>query len=284
MMKHRALTVLLSYAVITQVDAASYQYEKRQVVYKNLVANLYVPLGVSKPPVVIAFGGSDGGLTGADPASELLAPHGIAVLAIAYFKAQGLPPTLDAIPLEYFMSAVDYVYMVRGLDANRIGVVSGSRGSEAAMLLATHDRRIKSVALTTPSNVAWYGRTTDQSAWTINGAPVPALRLGLTSDAPQLSRFEAALSDKRAVARARFALEKVNGPILLLSAEKDAIWPSYAMSISMVAYLKEHRFPHRVTHVSYPTGHGFSQAVVPGLKATVVNHFLTTLAQKKRSE
>jgi pimeloyl-ACP methyl ester carboxylesterase len=142
------------------------------------------------------------------------------------------------------------------------------------MLLATHDRRIKSVAVTTPSSVPWFGRTVEQSAWTFKGAPVPALRLGLTSDAPQVSRFEAALADSAAVSRTRFSLEKINGPILLLSAEQDNIWPSYAMSNSMVAYLEERRFPHAVTHISYPTGHGFSKDVVPGLKATVVEHFL----------
>lgn len=271
------LAVLLSFVLAAQVQAAPVEYEKRKVVYKNLVANLYVPKGVARAPVVIAFGGSEGGLAGADPASDMLAPHGIAVLAIAYFKAEGLPPTLDAIPLEYFISAVDYVQMVPGLDPQRIGVVSGSRGAEAAMLLATHDRRIKSVAVTTPSSVAWFGRTTEQSAWTFNGVAVPALRLGLAPSAPQVSRFEAALADKAAVARARFALEHINGPILLLSAEQDQIWPSHAMAGSMVAYLQQHRFPHKVTHIAYPTGHGFSKEVAPGLKAAVVEHFLASL-------
>lgn len=275
----RLIAVLfLLVAILAPSKAATYQYEKRRVVYKNLHANLYVPLGVERPPVVIAFGGSDGGMAGADPASELLAPHGIAVLAVGYFKVPGLPPTLDSIPMEYFMSAVDYVQMVPGLDARRIGVVSGSRGSEAAVLLAIHDQRIKSVVVTTPSLAPWYGRTTARSAWTLAGKDIPALKLSLAEDAPQLSRFHATLADKAAVNRTRFALEKINGPILLISAEKDNIWPSYEMANDMVAYLDTKKgFRHGVKHISYPTGHGFSKEVVPGLKASVVEHFLTSL-------
>lgn len=270
--------LLLSFCLISQAQSATFQFEKRRVVYKNLHANLYVPIGVAKPPVVIAFGGSDGGMAGADPASELLAPHGIAVLALGYFKLPGLPATLDSIPLEYFISAVDYVQMVPGLDPRRIGVVSGSRGSEAAVLLAIHDQRIKSVVVTTPSNVPWYGRTTAKSAWTLGGKDIPALSLGLTEDAPQLSRLHVTLANKAAVANARFKLEKINGPLFLISATNDNIWPSYEMANDMVAYLgtrKDYRFS--VKHTTYPTGHGFSKEVVPGLKASVVEHFLTSL-------
>ena len=258
-------------------QAQPYKFEKRTVVYKNLVANLYLPIGVQKPPVVIAFGGSEGGLAGADPASEFLSPQGFAVLALAYFKAEGLPPTLDHIPLEYFISAVDYVQAVPGLDPNRIGLVTGSRGSEAAFLLATHDRRIKSVAVTTPSSVPWFGRTTEQSAWTFRGIDVPALKLGLTADAPQVERFRHALANKRDLAQARFALEKINGPVFLITAENDAFWPSHEMAMDIVGYLKTQRFAHGVSMVSYPTGHGFSKETALLIKASVVEHFNRSL-------
>ncbi len=49
--------------------------------------------------MVVAVGGSDGGLSFGDANGEVLAPHCVAVLGLAYFKADGLPSTLDAIPL-----------------------------------------------------------------------------------------------------------------------------------------------------------------------------------------
>jgi dienelactone hydrolase len=153
----------------SSATASASEYVVKPVVYKDLVANLYLPSGVAKAPVVIAFGGSDGGLNGGDANGELLAPHGVAVLSLAYFKADGIPPTLDRIPMEYFIRAIDYLATVPAVDAGRIGVVSGSRGSEAALLLASLDARIKSVVVTTPSNVAWYGKTTPRSAWTLPG-------------------------------------------------------------------------------------------------------------------
>ena len=54
------ILALLTLTLANRLHAAPYQYEKRRVVYKNLHANLYVPLGVTKPAVVIGFGGSDG--------------------------------------------------------------------------------------------------------------------------------------------------------------------------------------------------------------------------------
>jgi dienelactone hydrolase len=257
--------------------ASANEYVVKPVVYEGLVANLYLPNGVAKAPVVIAFGGSDGGLNGGDANGELLAPHGVAVLALAYFKADGIPPTLDRIPLEYFIRAIDYLETVRAVDAGRIGVVSGSRGSEAALLLASIDARIKSVVVTTPSNVAWYGKTTPRSAWTFKGKDVPALSLELDESAPTLSRFEAALKNAGNVHDALFAVEHINGPLLMVSAEQDQIWPSFRMAEDIQAYLAAHHFKHSVTHSSYPTGHGFSKETAPEIKQSIIDHFVRTL-------
>jgi pimeloyl-ACP methyl ester carboxylesterase len=198
-------------------------------------------------------------------------------LALAYFKEEGLPPTLDQIPLEYFVGAIDFLATVPAVDPARIGVVSGSRGSEAALLLATIDARIRSVAVTTPSKVAWQGMTMPKSAWTFKGKDIPALALALDDKAPKLSRFEAALDDTDRVGKAMFPLEKINGPILLVSAENDQVWPSYRMSADIGVYLKQRGFRHSFTHSAYPTGHGFTKETAPEIRRAIVDHFLRTL-------
>lgn len=259
------------------VHAATFEFAVQAVNYKNLVAKLYLPKTAGKVPVVIAFGGAEGGLHTGNAQGELLAPHGIAVLALAYFKEPSLPATLDQIPLEYFLSAIDYVQSVPAIDGKQIGVLGGSRGAEAAALMAIIDARIRSVALTTPSNVAWFGRSIAKSAWTYQGKDIAALSLALDEKTPLTERFLAALQDPQAVQKAHLAFEKINGPILLISAEQDQIWPSYLMSKEIVNYLQARQFKHKLEHYSYATGHGFSQATAPTIKQQIVEHFLRTL-------
>src|SRR5262245_27897958 len=205
--------------------ASSIGFEVKQVQCRNLVAKLCLPKLSQTVPVVIAFGGSEGGTSFGEANCQMFAPAGIAVIALAYFKEDGLSPTLDQIPLEYFIGAIDYVQTVSGLDASKIGVVSGSRGSEAALLLASIDSRIRSVAVTTPSNVSWGGMTGNKSAWTLHGKDVPSLRVGNDENISRVRRFEIALADKESVQKAIIHVETINGPLLLVSAKNDEVWP-----------------------------------------------------------
>lgn len=131
------------------------EYDTKKVEYKNLITKLYLPRTDKKVPVVIAFGGSDPRWGMADANGEMMARNGIAVIGLVYFKMDpSLTPTLDHIPLECFIDAISYAETVPQIDATKIGVVSGSRGSEAGFLISILDQRIKSVVITTPSHVA----------------------------------------------------------------------------------------------------------------------------------
>lgn len=271
-----ALCFLTTFAGIASASQAD--YEIKTVKYKNLVASLYLPTSDHKVPVVIAFGGSDGGMNFGDANGKMIVPHGIAVLGLSYFKSAGLPATLDRIPIEYFIEAVDYLQTLPQIDASRIGVVSGSRGSEAALLLASYDNRIRSVVVTTPSSVSWGGMTTSNSAWTLHGKDVPFLHPSLPENEPQIRRFEAALTDVEAVKQATIPIESINGPVFLVSAKNDQIWPSYSMSLGMESYLKEHNFNHSVTHSSYLTGHSFSKETAPEIRQAIVDQLVRTLS------
>ena len=96
-------------------------------------------------------------------------------------------------------------------------------------------------------------------------------------DVPQLQRFAKALEDKEQVRKAMFAFEKINGPLLLVSASKDQIWPSTPMTHQIVDYLKAKQFPHQVEHKIYPTGHAFSSETAPEIKQMIIDHFVRTL-------
>lgn len=277
-MRQCLVALCLSVSFLSASAAAdTVGYDVKSVTYKNLVAKLYLPKQSGKVPVVIAFGGSDGGMNFAEANGAMIAPHGVAVLGLAYFKETGLPATLDHIPMEYFVDAINFLETVPEVDAKRIGVVSGSRGSEAAFILAAMDQRIKSLALTTPSKLPWYGKTTARSAWTYKGRDIPALSLELDEQAPVLERFNAALKNQPKVRRALFAFERIKGAIFMVSAENDTFWPSYSMSKDIEAYLQAQHFRYPVVHHSYPTGHGFSKESAPKIKQSIIDHFVKTL-------
>jgi len=54
---------------------AEFEYQIKTVKYKNLAAKLYLPKSDQNVPVVIAFGGSEGGFNSGDANGEMIAPH-----------------------------------------------------------------------------------------------------------------------------------------------------------------------------------------------------------------
>lgn len=96
----------------------------------GLVGVLCVPDGGPAAPGVLLLGGSEGGLHERD--ARVLAAEGFTVLALAYFGAPGLPPGLVDVPLEYFSRGLD---LLAARAPGRLGVLGGSRGGEAALLV-----------------------------------------------------------------------------------------------------------------------------------------------------
>jgi BAAT / Acyl-CoA thioester hydrolase C terminal/Acyl-CoA thioester hydrolase/BAAT N-terminal region len=102
----------------------------------GLLGVWFQPPGDGPHPAVIVLGGSEGGLP-MRSAAPLLASHGYATLALAYFGLPGLPRGLVNIPLEYFGRAIAHV---RASIAPRNDFVAGygtSRGGELALLVAS---------------------------------------------------------------------------------------------------------------------------------------------------
>jgi dienelactone hydrolase len=85
------------------------------------------------------LGGPEGGLTSyVMREAALLAGHGFAALALAYFYIGSLPRRLAGIPLEYFGGAIRWLQDQPSVRGDRLGVVGTSRGGELALLLGAH--------------------------------------------------------------------------------------------------------------------------------------------------
>ena len=63
--------------------------------------------------------------------------------------------------------------------------------------------------------------------------------------------YERALEDESAVAAASVAVEKINGPVLVISGTDDQVWPSTRLSERMIERLKAHDHPFPYEHLRY---------------------------------
>jgi dienelactone hydrolase len=237
---------------------------------RGLVGMVLYPAGPGPHPAMIVLPGSQGGVPGPGGPSGGLASRGYVVLGLAYFNAEGLPPLLQNIPLEYFATAVEWLKAQASVDSSRIGVMGTSRGGELALLLgATYPSLFRVVVANVPSNVVWPGLSdgSEIPAWTLNGKPVIGVPGHFTSADLMLSgreRFLKRLHDKDAVARAEIAVERIGGPVLLLSGKDDQLWPSDVFSARVVERLKAHHFKHPVEHYTYDdAGHMMARPFVP---------------------
>jgi len=218
---------------------------------------------------ILMLGGAEGGLPG--NMAEWLASEGYPVLALAYFKAEGLPGTLAMIPLEYFDAPVKWLRDNPKVLSGRIVVFGGSKGAELALLLASRDKRISAVVAMAPSSVVWQSIPdpsdystilTPRSSWSADGKGVPFVPYDYAKGFdPQdlLALYTQSLSQKDKVLEATIPVENINGPILLFSGKDDKMWPGTRMADAITGRLKDKHFPYAFQHIAYEdAGHVFS--------------------------
>jgi dienelactone hydrolase len=224
---------------------------EHQVNERGVVGRLFLPTRPSRG--VIVLGGSVGG-PGLPATGALLAGHGVAALSLAYWGFPGTPDALRDIDVETVGRAADWLRAQDGVDDVPPCVVGASRGSELALLAAALDpERIGPVVSQVGSGVAWgaWGEGTDvrDVAWRFAGEPVPQMEEDV--DDPV-----ACLDDPGMVAAAEIPLEKAAGPVLLLSAEADTMWPSARLSRIAEGRAAREGVADHVEHVAYPdAGH-----------------------------
>ncbi|MES2987406.1 MAG: acyl-CoA thioester hydrolase/BAAT C-terminal domain-containing protein [Pseudomonadota bacterium] len=229
----------------------------------GLVATWYPPASGKRGPVILVLGGSEGGEGGGKRLGAALAKQGYGVLALAYFRAEGLPEQLQEVPLEYFSKAIAWLKAQPLADAKHIGLYGISKGGEAALLIASREPAIRAVVAAVPSSVVWQGinfanYNDVKSTFSLSGQPVPYLAYDTSAPFTGIfDLYERSLKFAGAHPEAVIPVETINGPLLLLSAKSDALWPSAAMGDQVIARLDAKGFKFRHEHIAYPdAGHG----------------------------
>jgi dienelactone hydrolase len=252
----------------------------------GLVGRLFLPPrgpGAPRPlPGVVVFSGSEGGYESSSVEARLLASHGYAALALAYFRAPGggVPDELALIPLEYFKKGITWFGARPDVDERRVAIWGGSRGAELVMLLgATYPDLMRAIVAYAPVMTMGAGLTAGgeprrESAWTLNGAPLPVMQVRPSPEAlAQFSRpdpvrlrllFEPALKDTAALARAAIPVERIQAAVMLVSGADDQMGPSDVAADMMIAKLEAsgHSAPH--VHLKYQgAGHLIGPPYLP---------------------
>ncbi len=231
----------------------------------NIESKLYLGNG-NNQPLIVGLGGSEGRNAWASnywkKTREEFLEKGYAFLAIGYFGAKGTPDTLQKIAIEDVHYAIEVATRNKKINKRKIAIVGGSKGADLALLLGSYYKDIKCVVAIVPSHVTFPGHTNHftTSTWTFQKKELPFVPVNEEAVPFLMQRdlrgaFEAMLNDTIAEEKALIEVEKINGPILFLSATLDEVCPSTPMSEKMVARLKSKKFKHHFEHVAIEGGH-----------------------------
>lgn len=271
---------VLATQTLTQRLAAA-GVTRREVREDGLVGTLYLPAGADPHPAVMVLNGSGGGIN--EPRAALYASHGYAALALGYFKAPGLSAYISNTRIEYFEAALAWMQRTLRPRAGFITLSGQSRGGELALLLATlFPETVSAVVAYVPGAVVHSAQNAcdpalgrEGPAWLWRGQPLPHLWQGNRcaswapwDEGPEPRRHAnallTALRDADAVARARIPVEKIRGPVLLLSGSDDGAWPSSLYGRMVADKLAAVGHPYPVEHLDFDgAGHSILLPYVP---------------------
>jgi len=237
--------------------------------YGKVDAELFLGEG-KEQPLLVYFGGSEGGNSMTKPHNikerQQYIDQGYAMLAVGYFGMEGIPQELDRISLDAIYNEIVLTLNNPRLNSNCVAVMGGSKGAELALTLASKYTQINGVVSLAGSHVVFAGPSFfadgKTSSFMFNDQELPHVPLTLNILPSVLMgnlrrAHEIALMDIDSVEEARIKVEDVNGPILLVSGEKDHIWPSQEMSEEVIERLKTKGFPHPFKHIAVPNGNHF---------------------------
>jgi len=233
-----AAAILLCGAVAARAD----DLVRVPVAAGSLVGTFFTPSDGKRRPTIVVLGGSEGGLN--DDQARVLAEHGYAALALAYFGVSPLPGRLRAIPVETVSRAIDWLVARPEVDGARIGILGTSKGGELALLVASREPRIRATAAVVPSAYVWFDLAFDgsgeTSSWSAGGAPVAYIPSDLVADMAVGHAFAGggavsfretfnasyAAASPAVRERATIPVDKIAGPVLCIAGSDDREWDS----------------------------------------------------------
>lgn len=308
------MLALFAYTVSAELvpydaDGSGYPADK-YLVTEHLMTNLHFSEAQGKRPLILMFGGSGRFISmfPKNPEIVSLRANGVHVMTAEYHIDDGwfykyypdFPRSITKIRLESFVEELNkYLEVHRDrIDTDCIGVFGTSKGGELALLLGSYFPQFKFVVGIVPSNVAFQSTKISlfkSSSWSYQGQEVPFVPYPLFSwktisgvfswlfgsRVDMLDMHIDALKNKQAVDAATIRVENINGPVFLLSGQKDPWWPSTEMSNLVMQRLEEKNFPHLAasSHVALDADHFVGDA--PGYVDLTISKILQMIEYSK---
>ncbi len=221
---------------------------------KGVKGTLFYPKEKGSYPVVICLSGSGGGYD--EARASLLASHGFAAFALAYFGTGSLPEELSEVPVEFFERAVSWLQERDCVDSDKIAVYGYSKGGELALLLGSLYPQIKAVAAFSGSSFVWQGLKFGSpcSSWTQGSKELPylpmkipfytILKLIFGKKVAFLDSYKRGMLTSKKDDAAIIQVEQINGPLFLVAGTDDQVWPATDFADRIIERLKQSEYQH----------------------------------------
>lgn len=213
-------------------------------------------------PLVVILGGSRAGLP-TNLSEKLLEylKNDYNVLLLAYFGVGDLPESLEMVPVEYFINAINFIKQKNKIANNQVIIIGQSKGGEVALLLSNYIESAITIACVAgcyvfqglPNDLFSLNKIEPKSSWSFNKQELPYIKFyydqSVLNDAKNknfCSCYEKSI-EKNYNEDALININNYKGKILFLSAENDKYWPSKKMSNILIENSKNNN---NMTHIS----------------------------------
>ncbi|KAM6182094.1 bile acid-CoA:amino acid N-acyltransferase-like [Erethizon dorsatum] len=244
-----------------------------QVREGRLRGALFLPPGEGRFPGVIDLFGSTGGLL--EFRASLLASHGFASLALAYWGYDDLPAQLEKVDLDYFEEAANFLLRHPKVFGPGLGIVSVCKGAEIGLSMAIHLKQITATVLINGPNFiisvpqVYHGQIIEPAICSIEYKSTSALGLA--------EFYQVYTASETGISQSFLPVEKAQGHFLFIVGEEDKNLNSKVHAAQATEQLKRNG-KNNWTLLSYPgAGHLIEPPYSPLCRASRIPFVLPAI-------
>ena len=229
-----------------QVERISILRPAREFTLKQdgFVGSLYKPdKDLYMRKVLIVFSGSDGNFKLSRKLATVFQSHGLTALALAYVMEEGLPDRFYHVPIDPLEMAAKRLH---DMGYEKVGLWGISKGAELALTAGSLlPGLVNAVVAVSPISTVCQGfakkngiKLLPGSSWSFHGEELPYTRFGLnqfpfgrvlrkslaTREVTMFDLYLPVVQEPNPDAVIR--VEKITGPVLLISSKMDTMWTS----------------------------------------------------------
>lgn len=184
---------------------------------------------------------------------------------------EGLPKQFSKVPIDSLEAAAKRLH---DMGYKKVGLWGISKGAELALLAGSLlPGLVNAVIAVAPMNIVCQGFAKEKgisfvpgSSWSFHGEEVPYSSYGMEKfplghilwkslrirDVTMYDLYLPLVQNPDPAAVIQ--VEKITGPVLLISSKMDNMWPSELAAKQITKRLQEHNFPYFYQHLSYDYG------------------------------